>query len=81
MKEKGGTHCSLAAGKRNMNSFFCSPAYLVKTFLSFFFIPFALFFLSHILKDVFCGLSVAAIPAQSIVDPPTGRLSHCFLRI
>lgn len=72
-------HCSLADGKRKMNSVFVHPLSLSRP-LSFLFvnIPYALAFLSLLLLilqiEIICRLLVATIPAQSIVDPSPGRL-------
>lgn len=75
-KERGAQH-SVAAGKGNMNSIFvhapCQHLYFFMLHL-FHIQFFPCSFLSHILKEVFCGLSVATITVQSDADPAQGRL-------
>lgn len=74
-----GAHRSLAAVKGDMSSIFVYPLSLSRP-LYFSFCIYSIYiryFFSCFFFEIersFCGLSVATIPAQSVVDPPPGRL-------
>lgn len=74
-----GARCSLAAVKGDMNSLFVYPLSLSRPFYFSFciysiYINFLSCFFRVEVERSFCGLSVATIPAESIFDPPPGRL-------
>lgn len=85
-KERGA-HRSLAAVKGNMKRIFVHPLSLFRSFfLCVFHIHCFPAFSSVTNWKKFLWLSVASISAQSVVDPPPGRLRllsffHCFLRM